>query len=160
MDSAGTITLRLQIIETNTLDNSINPFLIGSGTVEAQSKELGAVSKGASSKSSFLADFTNLLSKTLGAAAGVATSVVLPGVSGLGLGAASDKLVQSLVKNIGSSTSGPVGSSIQVAKQNEFRAPELPASQNLGLFQAASNPYISSLNSFKPVTPSSVSLRV
>ena len=142
------------------MDTSINPFLIGSGAVEAQSKDIGATSKGSPQKSSFLADFTNLLSKTLGAAAGVATSVTLPGVSGLGLGAASDKLVQSLVKNLGPNTSGSVGSSIQVAKQNEFCPPELPASQNLGLLQAASNPYISSLNSFKPVTPSSVSLRV
>ena len=149
-----------KIIETLTLNTSINPFLIGSGTVEAQSKGVGAPSKGSSQKSSFLADLTNLLGKTLGAGAGIAASVALPGVSGLGLGAASDKLVQSLVKNLSPNTSGSVGSSIQVVKQGEFRPPELPASQNLGFLQAASNPYISSQNIFKPVTPSSVSLRI
>ena len=142
------------------MDSSINPFLIGSGTVEAQSTGAIAPNKGAPQKSSFLADFTNLLSKTLGAGAGIATSVALPGVSGLGLGAASDKLVQSLVKNLSSNSSGSSGSSIQVVKQNEFRAPELPASQSLGFLQAASNPYISSQNTFKPVNPSSVSLRI
>jgi hypothetical protein len=142
------------------LDSSINPFLIGSGTVEAQSSGVITPNKGSSQKSSFLADFTNLISKALGTGAGIATSVALPGVAGLGLGAASDKLVQSLVKNLSSNSSGPAGSSIQVVKQNEFRAPELPASQNLGFLQAASNPYISSQNTFKPVNPSSVSLRI
>jgi hypothetical protein len=142
------------------LDASNNPFLIGSGTVEAQSKGVVALSKGSSQKSSFLADFTNLLSKTLGAGAGLATSMALPGISGLGLGVASDKLVQSLVKSLGSNTLESAGSSIQVAKQNEFRAPELAATQNLGFLQAASNPYIASQNAFKPTSPSSVSLRV
>ena len=142
------------------LDSSINPFLIGSGTVEAQSSGIIAPNKGAPQKSSFFADFTNLLSKTLGAGAGIATSMALPGVSGMGLGAASDKLVQSLVKSLGSSESSNTGSSIQVVKKNEFRPPEMPASQNLGFLQAASNPYISSQNTFKPVNPSSVSLRI
>jgi hypothetical protein len=142
------------------LDTSTNPFLIGSGTVEAQSKGVAALSKGSSQKTSFLADFTNLLSKTLGAGAGLATSIALPGISGLGLGAASDKLVQSLVKNLNSNESSSVGTSIQVVKKNEFRPPELPASQNLGFLQAASNPYISSQNTLKPVNPSSVSLRI
>lgn len=142
------------------MDTSINPFLVGSGTVEAQSGGVSASNKGASQKSSFLADFTNLLGKTLGAGAGIVTSVALPGVTGLGLGAASDKLVQSLVKNLSSNTSGTASSSIQVVKQNEFSPPELPASQNLGLLQAASNPYVLSQNIFKPTTPSSVSLRI
>ena len=142
------------------MESSTNPFLIGSGTVEAQSSRISAPSKSPSQQSSFLSDFTNLLSKTLGKGAGIATSVALPGVSGLGLGAVSDKLVQSLVKNLGSSPTGPAGSSIQIVKQNEFRPPELPASQNLGFFQAASNPYISSQNTFKPLNPSSVSLRI
>jgi hypothetical protein len=142
------------------LYSSTNPFLIGSGTVEAQSSGIVAPNKGSSQKSSFLADFTNLLSKTLGAGAGIATSVALPGISGLGLGVASDKLVQSLVKNLSSNSTGSAGSSIQIVNQNEFRAPELPASQTLSFFQAVSNPYISSQNTFKPVNPSSVSLRI
>lgn len=142
------------------MDNSINPFLIGSGTVEAQSSGNIAPNKGVPQKSSFFADFTNLLSKTLGAGAGIAASVALPGVSGLGLGAVSDKLVQSLVKNLSSNSSGSVESSIQIVKHGEFHAPELPASQTFAIFQTASNPYISSQNIFKPVTPSSVSLRI
>jgi hypothetical protein len=142
------------------LNSSINPFLIGSGTVEAQSSGGIAPNKGAPQKSSFLADFTNLLSKTLGAGAGIATSVALPGVSGLGLGAVSDKLVQSLVKSLGPDSSGSNGSSIQIVKQNEFRPPEMLAGQSLNFLQAASNSYISSQNTFKPVNPSSVSLRI
>ena len=142
------------------MNSSINPFLIGSGTVEAQSGGGVASIKGASQKSSFFSDFTNLLSKTLGAGAGIATSMALPGVTGMGLGAASDKLVQSLVKSLSPNTSGSSGSSIQVVKKNEFLPPELPASQNMGFLQTGSNPYISSQNIFKPVNPSSVSLRI
>lgn len=142
------------------MNSSINPFLIGSGTVEAQSSGNIAPNKGVPQKSSFFADFTNLLSKTLGAGAGIATSVALPGVSGLGLGAISDKLVQSLVKSLGPDSSGSTGSSIQIVKQNEFRAPELPAGQSLNFLQTASNSYISNQNTFKPVNPSSVSLRI
>lgn len=142
------------------MNNLSNPFLIGSSTVEAQSSGLIAPNKDSSQKSSFLASFTRLLGKTLGAGAGIATSVALPGVLGLGLGAASDKLVQSLVKSLSPNAPGSAGSSIQVVKQNEFRPPELPASQNLGFVQAASNPYISIQNTFKPVNPSSVNLKV
>lgn len=143
------------------MDTSINPFLVGSGAGEVYSSGVSATpNKGSLQKASFLAQFTNLLGKTLGAGAGIAASVALPGVGGVALGASSDKLVQSLVKNLSPNSLGSAGSSIQIAKQNEFRAPDMLSGQNLGLLQAASNPYIDAQNKFIPVNPSSVSLRV
>ncbi len=143
------------------MDTSINPFLVGSGAGEVYSSGVSATpNKGSLQKASFLAQFTNLLGKTLGAGAGIAASVALPGVGGVALGASSDKLVQSLVKNLSPNSLGSAGSSIQIAKQNEFRAPDMLSGQNLGLLQAALNPYIDAQNKFIPVNPSSVSLRV
>lgn len=142
------------------MDTSINPFLVGSGAGEVYSGSITAPNKGSLQKASFLAQFTNLLGKTLGAGAGIAASVALPGVGGVALGTASDKLVQSLVKNLSPNALGSAGSSIQITKQNEFAAPDMLSGQNLGLLQAASNPYIAAQNKFIPVNPSSVSLRV
>lgn len=142
------------------MDTSINPFVVGSGIVEAQSAGVTASSKSSTQKSSFLSQLTNILGKTLGAGVGIAASAALPGIGKVVVGAASDKLVQSLVKNLSSTTSGSETSSIQVAKQNVFRAPEMLAGQNLGFLQSASNPYIAAQNQFTPVNPSSVSLRI
>jgi hypothetical protein len=143
------------------LDTSINPFLVSTSAGEVHSDGIAtAPNKSSLQKASFLAQFTSLLGKTLGAGAGIAASVALPGVGGAALGASSDKLVQSLVKNLSPNSLGSSGSSIQIARQNEFRAPETLSSQNLGFLQAASNPYIAAQNKFLPVNPSSVSLRV
>lgn len=143
------------------MDTSINPFLVGSSAGEVSSGTVAAApNKSSLQKASFLAQFTNLLGKTLGAGAGIAASVALPGVGGAALGASSDKLVQSLVKNLSPNSLGSAGSSIQIAKQNEFRAPDMLSGQNMGFLQTASNPYIAVQNKFLPVNPSSVSLRV
>ena len=142
------------------MNASTNSFVITPSAGENHANGIGASNKVPSHKSSFLADFTNLLSKSLGAGVSIASSAALPGIAGMGVGAVSDKLVQTLIKNLGSNSVGSADNSNQIVKQYEFHAPDLTPAQDLSLFLSGTNPYISNQNIFKPVNTSSVNLRI